>query len=362
MRCSWQYISILGGIVLSSGVAGFLAPPAWAHIPLQTSGILVSWARQGDQSYLDEVLSQLQGRWQGSDLEEVLDGHQKTATLEPNNSKNFAKIAYLQAQLKNFQAAAIAFQKAIALEPNNANFYYGLGYSLANLGDNVGSAKAYRQATNLAPQQVENYIGLGAVLARQQDYGPAILAYLTALSLQPDNASVFESLGALYLQQGAYNRAVEILEQAVQLAPDRARTQALLALALTHANKITSTIKEFQTPISARTRNVLSFVEVADSLSQAGNPALAMQLYQWTEGFEPNCPRLQEKMGNLWMEKHNYAMAASVYRQWAEKEPENPEAYYNLGTALYQIGQVEEAISNLEKASILYQKLLTSNE
>lgn len=362
MRGSLPYISLLGSVLLSSGIISFLTPTACAQANVRPSATLISWARQDDRSYLNEVLSERQEQWQENSLEKVLERYQKASDLDPNNSKNFASIAYLQAQLKNFQAARVAFQKAIALEPNNASFYYGLGYSLANLGDNLGAAKAYRQATNLAPDQVESYIGLGAVLTRQQAYDPAILAYVTALSLQPNDASVFESLGALYIQQGAYNRAVEVLEQAVQLAPDRTRAQSLLALALAHADRTGSNVKEFPTPIRSRTRDMLSFVQVADSLSQAGERSLAMQLYQWTAGFAPNCPGLQEKMGNLWMENHNYHMAISAYRQWIEKEPENPDAYYNLGTALYQSGRVEEAISTLEKASTLYQKLLTAKE
>lgn len=361
-RCSLSGISILGSVVLSSGIISFLTPSAYAQANPQISGTLVSWAKQGEQNYLNEIFSEGQQQWQRSGLEKVLERYQKASSLDPNNSKNLASIAYLQAQLKNFQAATVAFQKAIALEPNNPNFYYGLGYSLANLGDNSGSEKAYRQATQLAPNQVENYIGLGAVLTRQNAYESAILAYLTALSLQPDNASIFESLGALYLQRGAYNRAVEMLEQAVQLAPDRPRAQSLLALALTHADRPTNPVKELQTPISSKTRDVLSFVKVADGLNQAGERSLAMQLYQWTEGFAPNCPGLQEKMGNLWMEKQNYVMAVSAYRRWTEKEPENPDAYYNLGTALYQMGRLKEAISMLEKASTLYQKLLSAKD
>ncbi|PWN05622.1 tetratricopeptide repeat protein [Rhodohalobacter mucosus] len=59
----------------------------------------------------------------------------------------------------------------------------------------------------------------------------------------------------------------------------------------------------------------------------------------WLIGFAPNDAR----KANEAYERGDYAEAAELYRSAIEQDPDNPRLYYNLGNALAQSGDVDEA-------------------
>ena len=50
---------------------------------------------------------------------------------------------------------------------------------------------------------------------------------------------------------------------------------------------------------------------------------------------------------------HRYDAALDLYRRLLEVDPLNPIAHYGVGTALYHLGRLDEALEHLERALAL---------
>ena len=281
-----------------------------------------------------------------------------SCTSELNGGAILSAIAYLQVKLGDFGAAVDAFHEAITFDFRNSNLYYGLGYSLAKIGRFSEAKAAYRQSTVFDTRKIESYLGLGAVLVYEHNYSAAALVYLSALSLKPDDVRVLESLSSVHILQGQYEKAVNLLQKAIKLDPKQPKLQKMFAISLARSEKSTNPLKLLLT-IGSRRLNLSSFIEVAETLIEAGDVDSASRIFYWVSLLRSDSTEFQQKIGNFWMQRQNYSVAAETYRQWVKLEPESPEAHYKLATALYQMGQLEEATKTFEYARSLYERFIT---
>ncbi|MFM7447754.1 MAG: tetratricopeptide repeat protein [Leptolyngbyaceae cyanobacterium] len=280
-----------------------------------------------------------------------------SCTSEVNGAAILSAIAYLQIKLGNFEAAVDAFREALTFDSKNANFYYGLGYSLAQVGRFSEAKAAYRQSTVFDTRKIEASLGLGAVLVYEHNYTAAALVYLSALSLKPNDVRVLEALSSVHILQGQYEKAVNLLQRAIQLDPKQPKLQKMFAISLARAEGKTNPLKVLLT-IGSKRLNLSSFIEVAETLIEAGDVSSASRIFYWVSLLRSDSTELQQKIGDFWMQRQNYSVAAEAYRQWIKLEPESPEAHYKLATALYELGQLEQATKTFEYARSLYEKFI----
>lgn len=278
-------------------------------------------------------------------------------TSKVNGASILSAVAYLQVKLGNFEAAVDAFREALVLDSDNANLYYGLGYSLAKIGHFSEAKTAYRQSTVLDTRKIEASLGLGAVLVYEHNYSAAALVYLSALSLKPDDVRVLEALSSVHILQGQYDKAVGLLQKAIQLDPKQTKLQKMLAISLSRTEERMNPLKVLLT-LGSRRLNLSSFIEVAKTLIEAGDVDSASRIFYWVTLLRSDSTELQEKIGDFWMQRQNYSVAAEVYRQWIKLEPESAEAHYKLATALYELGQLEESTKTFEYARSLYERFI----
>jgi len=190
------------------------------------------------------------------------------------------------------------FTRAIALDANYALAYTGLAES---------------HNRDLMLEYSDN---------REESAAGAFDAAKKAVGLDPTDSEAHDMLAVAHLWPNHYEAAVEEAEHAVGLNPSNARALAILAVALDALGRHDEAIERFEQSLQINPRDPRSHIYVT-SLARAH---LAARRYQ---------------------------DAVKIARKTISQRPDYPHSHYILASALGQLGQLEEARTELAECERL---------
>jgi tetratricopeptide (TPR) repeat protein len=162
-------------------------------------------------------------------------------------------------------------------------------------------------------------INLGIALADQGKNEEAIAHYLAAIKINPNYADAYYyNLANLFVKQGKTLKAIDNYRKAIKNNPDHFNAHFNLASVLVKERRLEEAIDHF--------RQVVRIIPSFAALNSLG-------------------VNLERQL------KHDEAIY--YYRRAAQLEPKNPGIYFNLGVALGNKGELEEAIENFRQAVYL---------
>jgi tetratricopeptide (TPR) repeat protein len=227
-------------------------------------------------------------------------------------------------QAKNFDQAEKYFEEAAKADPNNADTYYDLSLAQANAKKLDQAAQTIDKAIKIKPDdqgyvKLKQQIGLmqeNAVLEKAQavltegdklyqakDYAGALKKYQDALPMVPQEKQniVLIQIGRAQGQLNQNDAAKATFDQALKLAPNDTKTREAVAQAyLSH--------KQYEE----------AFNIIADPKSTGGQPVDEFLI----------------KTGKS-LSNNDAKAAMFAYERAIKANPQNAEAYYELGAALY---------------------------
>lgn len=147
-----------------------------------------------------------------------------------------SKAAYLlrgllYRNMRNHDLAIQDFLSAVALDPNEKNAYNLLAYSYDNIGNLEKSIWAIDKYIAIAPDEANPYDTRGDLYARNGQVDLAIASYRKALSIKPDFMTS-DKLAALYIQLGRFVEADSLIRAQLAHKDQQRRSYARLGLAL----------------------------------------------------------------------------------------------------------------------------------
>jgi tetratricopeptide (TPR) repeat protein len=233
-------------------------------------------------------------------------------------------------QAMNFQGVAVLSQgrpdeglaileKASGYYCDDSRMHSNLGWAYAKLGRVDDAVAAYRKAHRLAPELVEPAWNLANLLARLDEHDEAAKILEGILEQQPRHTISCITLAQVRFRQGDAEAGEALLRQAVEGEEDRDEAHYHLGLFLL---------------ASGRTD------EATDALKQA-------------VAVNPLHARAEATLGHLLVTaKKNYADATEPLVRAVNLNPDETQAWLDLGRAIGMIGQFDRAID-------VYEKLLT---
>ncbi len=174
-----------------------------------------------------------------------------------------------------------------------------------------------KQAIALQPRYFHAYNDLGVVYMKMNRLDEAADALRHAIKINDRIHLPQLNLGIVLNRQGKYREAAEILTKLQNSEPDRAEIHAPLVEALIGAQMWNEAEEEIKRAMAARG---------ADETD------------------------LKIKMGMVLMRQSKFAAATVVLREAVKAEPDSALAHFNLGAALLQTGNLDEAEANLLRA------------
>lgn len=188
------------------------------------------------------------------------------------------------------EGAITLYKRILLAAPEHPDALCLLGMAEHQSGRSEHGLKLIRRAVAKVPDFVGFQVNLGNVMAELHRLDDAATAYARAIELAPDSADIHNNLGSLKLVQGRADQARASFERAIALDARHARAWKNLAALLDAAGDLEGAIGGY-----------LKALEVSGYTSSAAK-LLGLALY---------------KSGQV-------AKATEVFRQWMEREPDNP--------------------------------------
>jgi tetratricopeptide (TPR) repeat protein len=266
----------------------------------------------------------------------ALEQFDKVLAQQPDHWAAQVNRAAALVALQRLPEAREAYEKALALKPDHAATHLAYAKVLSST-DTALAEQHLRRALELDPSLQEAMLLLAAVLEERAAHQPsgttpatpgqpgadplteASEIYRKFLASQPDSNQVRARLGEIYLEQKRYADAIQELE-AVRAAgqADAAANDALL-----------------RSYLGAKL-NDKAMALLPELLAQ---PGANSDLYL-----------LQ---GRLFLDKRQYPDAAKAFRRASELQPDSPEGFTNLASALYLMKDYPATVAALQRVSAL---------
>lgn len=234
---------------------------------------------------------------------------------------------------RNMSFAVQMFEKAVATDPGYARAWAALAASYAMIcmywdateSNLAATERASRKALELLPGLAESHVSRGLSHFVRGDNAAAIAEFETAMRLDSKLFDACYFYGRVCFQQGELEHAAELFERAEQIDPDDFQAPILL-------RQIYRTQGRNEDALAAAHRGVAR-AERKLELNPDDTRALNLALGGWAE------------IGD-----------ADKVAQFAERslaiDGENPDTLYNVACGFARIGQSQQALECLERASM----------
>ena len=260
--------------------------------------------------------------------DKALDHFAQSALADPSNESLILQVVRRYVEEKKPAKALELLVAGTALPTASGALFSWLGYVNSQLGKTEAAAAADRIAIKKSPGSLMAYQNLAQIYLQKKQPKEA----LTVL----DDAARQPAPDAGYLFELA-----EIYANFRQLQPDQADAVKPRSLEL------------LDRAAKLRPQNVLLLEKMADGYRVAGELAKSEGIYlQLLERF-PNMPMIREKLTEVYLRRGKQELAAQQMQAIARDNPNNPQAYFFLGSIAYDQTNYVDAAGYFEKVLAL---------
>ncbi len=321
------------------------------------------------------------------DLESAVQAAEKAVQLTPGGSDHLLRLASVYAEHGRWSDSVSALQQAISNRPERADLYGALGKVHVAASDWQQAKEAYSKFSKLADGRQEANVAiklaqLDWMLGDQESAG----RILKSIRVDSERALAWGELANMLASAGRWNEYGVAVAQAgpsfqPSVQPDASR---LAYQTLREAGDLVKA-KDFvreqlaATSTSNRTFWVLEYAQLhsllndheqaweileklgdtegdgmvnaarGDVLRRKGDIDGALREYVAAAEKNVNDPNLYNNLGSL-VARQNPAAAEAYFRKALELQPENYQAWHNLGNAYLRLNRLQEAVACFERA------------
>jgi predicted O-linked N-acetylglucosamine transferase (SPINDLY family) len=283
-------------------------------------------------------------------LAEAAAGYRAVLLRNPRQPDALYLLGMVAHQTGRTEPAIRMFRQALAVKPDHAHCWNLLGLALAAAGNEAGAEESYRRALAIEPSP-GFFLNLGNLLKARGRTGEARDAYREALRRDAGFAAAHYSLGNLHRAAGEMDAAAACFRRALDAEPGHGDSLAALGQTLQALGHSPEALPFLEQAVRRAPADAGLACDLGDTLAALGRGADAARSYQTAIAAEPDFARAWFAFGCLERDGHDYAAAAERFRQACQLLPEWTEAHHNLGQALFQTGQVDEALAEFAVAA-----------
>lgn len=299
-RITWTRVAMLAVVLCSVATMGFQCSS-----PNITSGKL--------------YLQQYQQSKNAEKLDKALESFTKETQEKPNSAEGWYWLGHVYAEKKEYRKLQESWAKAQSLGGKTTGEIEQYRYAYWGQAFNYG-------ASTMKKAQIKKDKAL---------YADAAEAFEAAIKLQPDSSAKYNAYVYLaYALMGMDNvdAALAPLQEQIKRNPTAESYSALAQLLSIEASQLKKEGKEEE---SNR-----KYTEAIDLLNRA------------TADFPENS-ELNNDLLNTYIAANRVSEAVSKFTGYADKNSQDASAQYAAGTALLQVNKFQEAITYLERVTVI---------
>ncbi len=296
---------------------------------------------------------------------DAIAAYEKILTLEPKHERIYSFLGGLYMEAGELERAKEIYNQQIEYFPGSYTAHFFLGKIHAQQGNVKDAEKEFQKALELRPERDEPLFELINLYKSQGRTKKVIALYEDILQKDPDNIRASMELAYYYYQKGEKKDAetmlielglrsqdeFEIIVLVIQLYVDQKKyDEALIVIngmlkglpdspdlnhlggvahyglkqndqAVAHFQKVTPESRFFQDAV----------VHVAFVYQEEKKNAAAIRFLKSAIEKDPDNPDFKYYLGTFYEELEDYENAAQLINQAIEIEPDNPRYYFRLG-------------------------------
>jgi len=241
-------------------------------------------------------------------------------------------------------------QRALTVGADAAQCHNIMGLALQNLGK-TSEAEASFQSAIAIHESPSFSINLGNLWCAQGRFDEAIAQYGRALAQDPGHAGAHYNLGNAHRARGELDRAATCFRQAVDRDPIHGNALAGLGQVLHALRRDEEAVPWLEKALALLPDDASLHHELGESLHQLRRIPEATAAYRQALALNPKLARTWYAAGCAEASRDEWAAAAMCFRKALEVDPEWAAAQHNLGQALFNLGQVDEALDLMRRAA-----------
>ena len=310
--------------------------------------------------------------------QEAIANYRAALRLAPQMTAGHANLAAVLRESGDFGNAVDAYRYAIAADSNNVELHYHLGQTLQSQDLPDDAITAYEQALALDADFTPALTSLSLLQCLRKNYPASIACAQRALALLPDDAQAYSRLAIIYSEAGEPDSASAYFQRAIELIPtdvdlhlqltahyyslhqyQEAFTACQRALEcnpnnsplLNNLGRSLQALKHFEDALAAYQRalavtpnNPITLCNIGTLYRDIKQSDKASEYYLAALDIDPKLALAHFAIGNLAMADKDLAAAVVHYRTGIKLNPHYLDGYLNLGAALNNMGQLDEAI------------------
>jgi cytochrome c-type biogenesis protein CcmH/NrfG len=204
------------------------------------------------------------------------------------------------------------------------------------------------------PTQAEVLNDLGVCYLLQQRYYESLVALRGAVTVKPDFAAAWANLGRLHMATKMPFTAVRELERAVQISPRDADTLCDLGEAYQRTLNLNSAEAVYRRALKVRPGSTAARLGLGKAYYSLARYDAAKEELTKVLADEPENPGALLTLARLQLEQAGSPSELETVRALVEKgaraDPQDPEAWYDLGRVELRLRRPEEAAEALRTA------------
>jgi tetratricopeptide (TPR) repeat protein len=266
------------------------------------------------------------------------------------------------AEARDAQETALDEYSAAAInDPTNESLLLEVSQRMLEAGEPRRAVELLTNATARAQAPGSLYAVLGFIYSRLGELNQAEAANRSAIQRAPRSIAGYQNLFLDDLQNKRQADALKVLDDASKVPGTDAEFMVGLAELCHRAPAGAKSAHDRVLPLLQRAEKMhptdeFLLVRLADALDAAGSRADAARVYQQVldEASQPEVRRgVRVKLVDIYRREHDDKAASEQLKALLREQPDDPEAYYLLGSMASAAGKNAEAAENFSKAVLL---------
>jgi tetratricopeptide (TPR) repeat protein len=262
-------------------------------------------------------------------------------------------------QKGDFEGAAAELRISVTELPEDSQGHHLLGTVLLKLNDVNGAIEELRQAIRLDPYLTEAHVNLAQALQKAGQKEEAQREVMESRKIESEKSSVGRAMVLIekatdHINKGEHAKAVGLLREAPIVSPKFPETHYQLGMALrqSSANEAESEAA-FRRVLDLDSGHAVARYQLGLLLRKRGDKLNASFEFRKAAQLAPSLAECYRELGRIALDARDWVTAEAEYKKFLAWEPEDPEAHYDLATALKAQGRLEEAVQELRMAQRL---------
>ena len=273
---------------------------------------------------------------------------EKFAEVAADSPRGLHRAAQLQFAAADVKGARKSLHRAIELDKTFYPAYIAIIELESKVGNNTAAVEYTRRLKSSTQPSAERDVSLGNLYYRYGHYRAAAGSYLSALFAEP-NARILVNLYRAHRADRSVHQVLPHLENWMQDNPDDDVVLRSLATAYDDVGRTKDAIAS-HLKLLERQPDDLGAVNNLASLYQKVGDTRALEFAERANKLAPEHPATLDTLGWVLVQSGKVKRGLKYLRKAAKLDPDLDEVHYHLGIALLDLGQREDAVSELERA------------